>query len=78
MHELKILPRHFKSILDGTKNFELIKNDRDYKVDDDLILQEYAHGMCTNRKAYRKITYILQGGEYGLDKDYVILSVKSN
>jgi hypothetical protein len=77
-HELKILPRYFKSILDGTKNFELRKNDRDYKVGDNLVLHEYAHGMYTGRKAYRKITYILQGGEYGLDKDYVVLSLKSN
>lgn len=77
-HELKILPKYFKPILDGTKNFELRKNDRDYKVGDDLLLQEYAHGMYTGRKVHKRITYIFEGGEYGLDKDYVILSLKEN
>lgn len=75
-HKLKILPKYFESILDGTKNFELRKNDRDYKVGDDLILEEYDNGAYTGRKAYRKITYVFTGGEYGLDKDYVILSLK--
>ena len=75
-HELKVLPRYFKALLDGTKNFELRKNDRDYKVGDDLLLKEYVKGMYTGRKVYKRITYIFKGGEYGLDKDYVILSLK--
>ncbi len=31
-HEIKCWPKYFKLIWDGTKSFEVRKNDRDYKV----------------------------------------------
>mgnify|MGYP002507148067 CR=1 FL=1 len=39
-HELKILPEFFEAVISGRKQFEIRKNDRDYKVDDQLILRE--------------------------------------
>jgi transcriptional regulator with XRE-family HTH domain len=77
-HKLKILPKYFIPILNRTKNFELRKNDRGFKVGDDIALMEYDNGAFTGRMVYREITYILEGGEYGLDKDYVILSLKES
>ena len=41
IHELKILPEYFKAQKAGKKNFEIRKNDRDYKVGDKLVLKEY-------------------------------------
>ena len=41
IHELKILPEYFKAQKAGKKNFEIRKNDRDYKVGDKLVLTEY-------------------------------------
>lgn len=40
-HNLKILPEHFKNVLNGTKKFEVRKNDRDFKNGDGLCLEEY-------------------------------------
>ena len=41
VHELKILPEYYKAQKAGKKNFEIRKNDRDYKVGDKLVLKEY-------------------------------------
>lgn len=40
-HELKILPQYYKDVKEGNKNFELRKNDRDYKVYDIIRLRAW-------------------------------------
>lgn len=39
-HDLKILPRYFDAVEDGSKPFEVRRNDRDYQVGDILLLRE--------------------------------------
>lgn len=75
VHRLKIKPEYFIDVTDGRKTFELCKNDRDFKVGDTLILQEYDEDY-TGRSTKVKVTYLLKGGIYGLAKDYVILGIK--
>ena len=41
-HHLKCWPEFFEPICEGTKNFEIRRNDRDYEVGDLLILEEWA------------------------------------
>lgn len=75
VHELKILPQYFEMVANGSKRFELRKDDRDYKVGDLLVLKEYDGKDYTGRKlsAYI-ITYILRNcSEYGLQDGYCIL-----
>jgi len=43
-HKLKILPQYFKAVVDGTKPFEIRKNDRGFKIGDTLLLKEYKEG----------------------------------
>ena len=45
IHELKILPQYFEKVLDGSKTFELRKDDRGYEVGDILILKEFNVGL---------------------------------
>lgn len=40
-HHVKVLPKYFRALLLGDKNFELRKNDRNYKVGDVLVLKEW-------------------------------------
>lgn len=75
IHELKILTKYFNAVVDGTKTFELRKDDRDFKVGDLIRLHEF-DGEYTGRNSLYEITYKLNGGEYGLEKGYCILSIK--
>ena len=74
VHKLKIKTQYFEDVKNGRKTFELRKNDRDFKVGDTLLLEEY-NGDYTGRFIKVIITYLLRGGNYGLDKDYVILCI---
>lgn len=76
VHNLKILPMYFEEVRLGNKTFELRKNDRPYNIGDTLILKEFDDNGYTKREVTREITYILRGGNYGLDKDYCILGMR--
>jgi hypothetical protein len=41
VHELKTVQPFFNQVKNGTKRFELRKNDRDFMVNDILVLKEY-------------------------------------
>ena len=70
-HELKTLPEYFELVRTEVKNFEVRKNDRDFKVGDLLILKEW-DGEYTGRDQRRKISYILDNNDY-CKEGYVIL-----
>lgn len=75
IHELKIWPEYFEEILAGTKTFEVRKNDRDFKTGDILLLMETIDDMHTGRGVSKTISYILQGGQFGIAEGYVIMSL---
>lgn len=74
-HDLKILPKYFEDVLSGIKTFELRENDRNFKTEDMLRLREFSDGEYTGREVLKRITYILEGGSYGLEEGYVILAI---
>ncbi len=77
IHELKTWREYFVDVFSGIKNFELRKNDRNYKVGDELLLKEYDHikEKYTGRILHRRIDYVLHGGHFGLEEVYVILGL---
>lgn len=83
VHELKCWTQFFERILDGTKTFELRKNDRDFQVGDFLLLREYdpETQRYSGRLQYVRVPYILGSeehsivGQKALHPDYVILAV---
>lgn len=72
-HTLKVWPEYFESLTNGTKNFEVRKYDRDFKIGDFLILQEYIpEGRGNNstpgntgKEIKKTIDYILHGVNLG-------------
>lgn len=81
-HRLKVLIKYADAIMDGTKTFEIRKNDRGYEVGDKIVFdvvtnEGYAVGAAAghplNGATYR-IGYILDDFE-GLAQKYVALAI---
>lgn len=82
IHDLKINPKYFDDAANGTKSFEIRKNDRLYCVGDTLHLREceivFPDGYngeerYTGREVFVDVTYIFEGPGYGLRKEYCVL-----
>ena len=76
LHELKILPEYYIEVIEGRKRFELRKDDRNFIVGDLIRLCEFDGTKFTGRDTLYEIIYKLNGGQYGLEKGYCILSIK--
>lgn len=74
IHELKLQQPFFDDVYYNRKKFEVRKNDRNYKVGDRLKLIEFPSK--NPRYVLKDIEYILEGGQYGIEKDYVVLGLK--
>jgi ASC-1-like (ASCH) protein len=75
---------YFQAIKNGTKTHDLRKKDRDFKVGDKILLEEYLpfEGSYTGEQLTAEITYITSNdtpcafSSAVLDNDYCILSLK--
>lgn len=75
IHELKTKPEYFKAVREGTKLFELRRNDRDFCVGDYLALNEW-DGVYTGRTELVRINYILNPNDImTCPGGFVILSI---
>lgn len=87
-HELKIWPSHFEKVRNGSKPFEVRKNDRDFAVGDVLDLREWdptpAGGFglnvgtptgYTDRWVERVVTCVLTGTEWGIAEGYCVMGL---
>lgn len=77
VHELKTHIEYFIHVASGEKQFEIRKDDREFKVGDELVLKEFNQTelIYTGRFLHRKVDYILKGGQFGLEEGYVIMSL---
>lgn len=58
--ELKVDPRYFEESWSDRKLFEIRKNDRDYRLEDDIVLREFDEpsNLYTGREINGRISYI--------------------
>ncbi|HFL0606071.1 TPA: DUF3850 domain-containing protein [Listeria monocytogenes] len=75
VHKLKILPEFFREKVTLKKSFEIRKNDRDYKVGDTLLLQEFENGKYTGREYWEDVVYIT---DYLQKDDVVVMGTRPN
>ncbi|MFS0784759.1 ASCH/PUA domain-containing protein [Bacillus sp. 1P06AnD] len=75
VHRLKTWPEYFLAVCKQQKQFEIRENDRDFKVGDILMLQEYDpnNKEFTGRVVDRKITYIT---DFAQQDGYVVMGMK--
>jgi ASC-1-like (ASCH) protein len=77
LHALKTQSSYFKALQTGEKNFEIRKDDRPFKVGDDIVLQEFEEEMYTGKEKKFAISYILRDvPKWGLKPGYCILGLK--
>ena len=77
-HELKTWPDSFAGIWAGDKKFDVRPDDRGFALGDVLLLREYEPGAAryTGRELTAKVTYVLQGGQFGIKEGYVVLGIE--
>ncbi len=72
-HVLKISPKYFSRVIDGSKNFEIRKNDRDYQTGDKVILMEQQGFLPpTGASATAKIGYVT---DFEQQEGFVVFSL---
>lgn len=90
-HQLKTHPPYFDAILDGSKPFEVRRNDRGFEVGDILRLREWDpnqlvvmpwgpfSGDYTGREVSKRVTYVLgyspSGPRFGVEPGYVVMGL---
>ncbi|MVM34251.1 DUF3850 domain-containing protein [Spirosoma sp. HMF4905] len=75
-HELKCLPEFFQDLKAGHKCFEVRRNDRNFQAGEELYLREWSpEGGYTEDTLLLDITYVLPGGQNGIDPEYCVMSL---
>lgn len=76
-HYLKTVQPFFDEVKNGAKTFEVRRNDRDFRVGDSMVLQEYDSktNAYSGEEIHCAITYVLNEF-YGLQEGYSVLSFK--
>ncbi|EHJ49567.1 hypothetical protein DFW101_3571 [Solidesulfovibrio carbinoliphilus subsp. oakridgensis] len=85
-HELKTDPAVFQDVYSGEKTWEIRRDDRNFCVDDCLLLLETQHTgqemqdgkplVYTGRAVLAHVTYVFSGPAYGLAAGWCIMSIK--
>lgn len=83
-HELKVWPAYYGPLASGEKTFEVRLDDRGFQRGDRLKLSEYlpkgsSFGPWgyTGQECWREITYVLTGGQFGIEPGYVVLGLQA-
>lgn len=87
-HILKTLPNYWDAVKSGDKTFEVRKDDRGFQKGDILILRRLVRvgnyyeehrdndeGKPTYHELTRRISYILTGGQFGIEPGCVVLGL---
>jgi hypothetical protein len=74
-HKLKVRPMYYMAIANGSKPFEIRKDDRNFQVGDKLLLQEWSPNLeqYTGKEAEALVTYIT---DFNQIEGYVVMGIR--
>lgn len=84
VHRLKTVDRYFDAVADGRKTFEVRRNDQAFQTGDLLeLVRTDDRGYYTTVPGQRfsevtlrkRITYLLQGGQFGIEPAFCVLGL---
>lgn len=87
-HKLKTLAAYWDAVASGAKNFEVRRDDRGYQRGDILVLRRMREDnpatydmdgftrAAQHKEVRRRITFILTGGQFGIEPGYVVLGLE--
>lgn len=79
VHCLKVVPPYFDALLDGSKTFEVRRNDRGFQRGDTLILREWEPTVLrwTGRELSRRVAFVYSGDPRfgGIEPGFVVLAL---
>lgn len=77
IHELKTDQPYFNDVFYGLKKFEVRRNDRDFKVGDIIkLIENVTNVRQRQRYVAMRISYILKGGQHGIDLQHVVIGLE--
>lgn len=77
-HTLKTWPAFFGAIIERRKTYEIRKNDRNFQVGDELLLQEWdpQTKAYSGRDIIVEVTYMTQGGQWGIPEGICVMGIR--
>lgn len=74
-HGLRTWPGCFAAVKAGNKPFDVRENDCNFQVGDELLLREFEpeSELYTGKTITRWVSYVLQGGVFGIQPDWCVL-----
>jgi len=81
-HTIKCWKQYFEDVQDGIKTFDVRKKDRDYKLGDTLVLEEFrGHmGEYTGRRLTKRVVYYAEHDDSplgsGIAEGYCIMGLE--
>lgn len=80
IHHLKTWPVYFKALRDGSKTFEIRReDDRRFDVGDVLVLEEYNPGSkrYTGEREVRSVSYLVRWPDWGLSEGMIVMGFRN-
>ncbi|WP_262027103.1 DUF3850 domain-containing protein [Microvirga sp. Mcv34] len=81
VHELKTLAPYWDAVERGEKTFEVRRDDRGFQKGDVLKLYRMDEhnniAWKTGRMIERQVSYVLTGGQYGIEPGFVVMGLSS-
>lgn len=84
-HILKTLPNYWDAVQSGAKTFEVRRDDRGFQRGDILVLRrlrpQYPHAFDADvngeyRELRKRISYVLTGGQFGIELGFVVMGLQ--